>query len=187
MGEHQSPTAGQEQCEDDPWVDIVGFDDGGNISDDPEDADSIPVEIGDDDAPVAPRSEVTNNDRQVAGIAQIKHRQVLLVHANPTVREALVYLLDDFWEVYAVATSAHAQQLIAARGFDAIISEHRPPELDAARLFEEIRTRKPSIQRVVISDDWMGWCGPSRRELVHCCLSTSSSIKDLYESVKPAP
>jgi HD-like signal output (HDOD) protein/ActR/RegA family two-component response regulator len=80
--------------------------------------------------------------------------RVLFVDDDPNVLESLKSLLrrrQREWEMEFVGSGAAALALLAARPFDAIVTDMQMPEMDGAELLERVKREHPRAARIVLS------------------------------------
>jgi CheY-like chemotaxis protein len=80
-------------------------------------------------------------------------------------RAARRWMLTGEWQAEWVTSGAEAVDRLACTPFDVIVTDMRMPEMDGARLLEEVQQRYPQIVRVVLT-------GQSEMELTIRAIGT---------------
>jgi DNA-binding NtrC family response regulator len=76
---------------------------------------------------------------------------VLIVDDEPAQRQLITASLDKEYTVVAAASVAEAEQLLAARSFDLVITDERMPEKSGIELIRWVRERFPEVPIIVLT------------------------------------
>jgi HD-like signal output (HDOD) protein len=115
--------------------------------------------------------------------------RILFVDDDPNILEGLrrsLRVLRDEWECMYATSGNEALALLEDHDYDVIVSDMRMPNMDGAQLLDEVKARKPSVIRIILS-------GQSESERImravnstHAFLSKPcdpASLKDVIENV----
>lgn len=113
-------------------------------------------------------------------------RRILFVDDDPLVLAGLrrlMHALREQWETEFAQSGAEALECLAARPFDAVVSDMKMPSMNGAALLEEVMRRHPATARLVLSGhadaDLMSRCVG----IVHQCLSKPCEPEMLWQTL----
>ncbi|MCF8106461.1 MAG: HDOD domain-containing protein [Desulfohalobiaceae bacterium] len=81
-------------------------------------------------------------------------KRILFVDDDPNVLRGLKRMLRSMrheWDMVFVESGNAALEIMAAHGFDVVLTDMRMPEMNGVELLEEVRTRHPETVRMVLS------------------------------------
>lgn len=81
-------------------------------------------------------------------------RHILFVDDEPRVLEGLrrmLHTLRHEWQMAFASSGAQALEILALMPFDVLVTDMRMPGMDGAQLLEAVRTRFPSVLRIILS------------------------------------
>ena len=104
---------------------------------------------------VFPAVATTVSDEPVATCRSVeKKARILVVDDDAKVRSVLVKLLNLKGHVVdEVASGMEALDVLTAKTFDIVFTDHGMPEMNGRRLAAEIRTRFPELPIVLVTGD----------------------------------
>ena len=99
--------------------------------------------------------------------------RVLLVDDDPVVLRALRRLLlgtRPLWEIDMAESGGAAFQLIESRSYDVVVTDLHMPVLDGIALLERLKSKQPTVMRVIHSSHVESLSPDQTHELAHAVL-----------------